>query len=90
MNGEMRCLDDVGMLYQQGRGVPVDLSEAMKWYRQAAANGSDSAMYNVGVLYENGLGVTKDREQALLWYRGAARAGNVEAKRTLKSLGVAE
>jgi TPR repeat protein len=62
----------------------------MKWYRLAAANGSDSAMYNVGVLYENGIGVGKNRDQALVWYRGAARAGNVEAKRTLKSLGVTE
>ncbi len=37
-----------GLSYDQGRGVPKDLSKAAHWYAAAAAQGDDSAQYNLG------------------------------------------
>ena len=47
----------LGVMYENGRGVPQDYDEAVKWYRLAAAQGDAHAQYNLGVMYENGKGV---------------------------------
>lgn len=62
----------LGLLYQEGRGVPQDYATAADWYRRAAEAGSIEAQYNLGNLYEKGLGVPRDPGQALRWFRRAA------------------
>jgi TPR repeat protein len=36
---------NVGNCYFQGSGVQADLDEAMRWYDQAAAQGSENAIF---------------------------------------------
>jgi hypothetical protein len=75
-------------MYQQGQGVDVDFHEALNWFRGAAEDGNDSAMFNLGRAYEDGTGVLVARDQAVLWYRKAAAAGNAEARLRLQRLEV--
>jgi TPR repeat protein len=73
----------LGVLYDNGRGVPQDYVKAEEWYRKAAVQGNASAQYYLGVLYDNGHGVPKDPEKAVEWYRKAADQGNADAKKKL-------
>ncbi|MDA9060739.1 sel1 repeat family protein, partial [Planktomarina temperata] len=38
---------NLGVMYDNGYGVPQDYAEAVKWYRLAAEQGYDSAQYNL-------------------------------------------
>jgi len=40
--GDAGAMNNIGWLYQNGRGVPVDYAEALRWYRQAADLGAAS------------------------------------------------
>ncbi|MGO4885288.1 MAG: tetratricopeptide repeat protein [Bryobacteraceae bacterium] len=66
-------------LYQNGTGVPEDLSESLKWYRRAADLGNETAMNNIGVMYFTGEGVPRDLSEAMTWCRKAADLGNAAA-----------
>jgi TPR repeat protein len=61
--------------YFQGKGVPKDYAEALKWYRKAADQGHALAQNGVGVCYERGCGVLKDYAEAVKWFRKAAELG---------------
>ena len=50
-------------------------SEAIKFYRMAAENGSADAQLTLGNLFFQGTGVTKDYSEAMKWYRLAAQQG---------------
>ncbi len=63
-------------LYRRGRGVPKDLSEAVRWYRKSAEQGYDKAQYNLAKMYEMGMGVPRNYAQALKWYHKAAAQGD--------------
>src|SRR5262245_8301102 len=47
----------VGWMIAHGRGVPVDLAEAGRWYRLAAEQGQFCALTHLGSWYEQGKGV---------------------------------
>ena len=59
-------------MYAEGKGVPQDYQEALKWYRLAAAQGNTPAQYSLGLAYEIGQGVPQDYQEAVKWYRIAA------------------
>ena len=40
----------LGSLYDEGRGVPRDYAEAVKWYHAAAEQGEPQAQFNLGVV----------------------------------------
>jgi TPR repeat protein len=73
-------------MYEKGRGVAKDDSEAVAWYRKAAENGDPQGMNNLGWMCEQGRGVVKDMAKAVAWYRKAALLGNETAKANLKRL----
>ena len=58
--------------YDNGRGVPEDDAEAVRWYRLAAEQGEAAAQSNLGLMYEHGDGVPQDYVEAVRWYRLAA------------------
>ena len=60
--------------------MPQDDTEAVKWYRLAAAQGYDSAQSNLGVMYAKGQGVPQDDAEAMKWYRLAADQGDGRAQ----------
>ena len=74
---------NIGIMYQQGLGVPQSDAEAAKWYRRAAENGHARAQQNLGIMYEEGVGVPQDYLEAAKWYRMSAAGGNVNAKLNL-------
>ena len=41
-------------MYGNGKGVPQDYAEAVKWYRKAAEQGDALAQVNMGIVYHKG------------------------------------
>ena len=76
----------LGVLYNNGRGVPQDYAEALKWYRKAADQGFAAAEFNLGVLHDHGQGVAQDYAEAARWYRSAADQGLALAQFNLGDL----
>ena len=70
--GDAPCQLQIGWHYEEGKGVPRNLSEAMRWYRAAAEQHDPRAAENLGLMYERGKGVAKNCRTAVEWYaRGA-------------------
>jgi len=65
----------LGLMYDNGEGVPQDDTEAVKWYRAAAEQGHPAAQYNVGVAYAEGKGIPKNYAEAHKWFTKAAGQG---------------
>ena len=76
----------LGSMYAEGKGVPQDYREAVKWYRLAAAQGNAPAQYSMGMAYEKGQGVPQDYSEAVKWYRLAAEREDDWAQTRLGSL----
>ncbi len=74
-----------GTLYETGKGVPQDYTQAVYWYRKAAGQNLAIAQYRLGVLYANGVGVPLDKVQAAAWFQMAAAQGYVYAQEMLGS-----
>ncbi len=81
--GDATAQENLGNMYANGRGVPKDDGEAVKWYRKAAEQSSASAQTNLAYMHANGRGVPKDYTQAFMWYRKAADQGFAEAQLSL-------
>ncbi len=73
----------LGVMYEFGKGVPQDHSEAVRWYRLAADQGHDRAQCCLGHMYDSGKGVPQDYSEAVRWYRLAADQGHDEAQCSL-------
>ena len=73
----------LGVIYYNGRGVPRDFIQAMKYYRLAADQGDELAQFNLGLMYLDGEGVPKDDVEAAKWFRLAADQGFARAQRNL-------
>jgi TPR repeat protein len=56
--GYAEAQNNLGWLYQQGKGVKQDDEAAFKWYRLAAKQGNAVAQTNLGSMYENGAACT--------------------------------
>jgi TPR repeat protein len=71
--------NNYALALKRGKGCRQRLSEAVKYYRIAADNGSTVAMHGLGFCYAKGKGVTRDAAEAARWYRRSADAGNTAA-----------
>jgi uncharacterized protein len=70
--GDAPCQLQIGWHHEEGKGVPRNLQEAMRWYRAAADQHDPRAAENLGLMYERGKGVAKNCKTAVEWYaRGA-------------------
>ena len=77
--GDARAQAILGVMYDNGRGVPQDDAEAVKWYRLAAEQSDAWAQNNLGVMYEYGQGLPQNFVASRMWYNLAASAGNEKA-----------
>lgn len=84
--GHPNSAHNIGILYQEGWGVPQDYLAASNWYKQAANAGFAPSQYNLGVLYESGLGVDADFGEALKLYGLAAAQGDDDARIALADI----
>ncbi len=69
----------LGLMYAEGKGVPQDYQEAVRWYRLSAEQGEAGAQFNLGVMYAKGQGLPKDDVLAHMWMNLAAAKGVKEA-----------
>ncbi|MBJ7843696.1 sel1 repeat family protein, partial [Neisseria meningitidis] len=67
---------NLGVIYAEGRGVRQDDVEAVRWFRQAAAQGVAQAQNNLGVMYAERRGVRQDRALAQEWFGKACQNGD--------------
>jgi len=74
---------NLGLLYDNGQGVPKDYGQARQWYEKAAVQGHAEAQVNLGILYDYGRGIPQDFKKAVYWYRLSAKQGNDLAQRRL-------
>ncbi len=70
---------DLGLIYEKGKGVPVDLVKAKELYLKAAEKGHVQAMVQLAGLYFNAGASAKDQEIALDWYKKAAQKDDRDA-----------
>jgi TPR repeat protein len=63
---------NLGLMYDDGKGVPEDDREAVQRYRLAAEQGNADAQGNLGIMYAFGMGVLKDYVYAQMWGNIAA------------------
>ena len=81
--GHAKAQNNLGVMYNRGRGVPQDYAEAVRWYRKAAEQGYANAQLNLSRMYHLGQGLPRDYAQAMKWYRKAAEQGNIQAQNAL-------
>ena len=80
--GHRKAQFKCGELYEWGSSpdVPQDGDEAEKWYRCAAKQGHDEAMFALGRLLYRGVLILQNLPEAEKWLRRAAEEGNVRAQ----------
>ena len=78
--GYANAQTNLGWMYDNGKGVPQNGREAVKWYRLAAEQGYAIAQFNLGVVYATGEGVPENDREAVKWYRLAAEQGDTKAQ----------
>lgn len=65
--GDPAAQSYLGFMFETGRGVPQNYTEAAMWYRRAAEQGDTLAQYSLGLLYDKGQGVPQDIVEANKW-----------------------
>jgi hypothetical protein len=83
--GEAWAAYHLGLIYDDGLGVPRNSRAARTWYEKSAAAGCPSAQLNLGVLLANLPGKRRDLRCAIKLYRLAAARGR---KRAAYNLGL--
>jgi len=78
--GNVEAQFNLGLLYENGLGVPQDGATAALWYRRAAEQNDRMAQAYLGEMYAQGLLLPSDDAQALRWFRRAAERGDVASQ----------
>ena len=76
----------LGAMYAQGRGMPQDPAEAIKWFRKGIAQDNHWAQHNLGYMYSQGYGVPQNYFEAAKWFRKAANQGNADSQCNLGAM----
>ncbi|MBR3664175.1 MAG: sel1 repeat family protein [Desulfovibrio sp.] len=81
--GDAYAMNNLGILYDRGQGVAVDLGRALHWFGLSAKAGNPQGMSNYGWMLDQGRGMDPRPEEAARWYDQSARAGQAEAQYNL-------
>ncbi len=73
--GDADAQFNLGIMYDNGQGVPEDDREAVRWYRLAADQGHAAAQNNLGRKFFQGQGVPRNYVRAYMWTSLAAAQG---------------
>lgn len=72
---------NLGLCFENGKGVDKDLVQAAECYKNAAAQGQSGAIYNLALFYMEGLGgLPKDQQHSLELLKEAAGNGLCKAQ----------
>ena len=78
--GDHAAQNNLGELYESGKGVPQDASLAFSWYARAAEAGFPPGQLNLARLYAAGSGVARNTVSAREWAERARQQGQDRAK----------
>ena len=78
--GHDMAMNNLGMLYRDGRGVPQSDEEAVSWFRKSAEKGNAKAMTNLALMYFKGRGVPRNEAEARRLMQRAAELGDDRAR----------
>ena len=84
--GDPSAAYEVASRFAEGRLVPVNNQEAVRWFDIAAKKGLVPALFRLGTFYEKGIGVKKNLAIARDLYRAAADKGHGKAMHNLAVL----
>jgi TPR repeat protein len=65
--GDLKAQFNIGLMYENGDGVPKNMAKAFEWYERAAERYLPEAQNGLGWLYLNGQGTAKDMRRACVW-----------------------
>ncbi len=77
--GDARAQFYLGVLHENGDGVPEDYGKAREWYEKSAEQGNANAQFYLGLMCAFGRGTPLDIVQAHMWYSLAAENGHARA-----------
>lgn len=80
----------IGRNYLVGKSVPVNKSEAAKWFTKAAEQNYAKAEYELGMLYLRGEGVTQNYQAAFKLMTSAAKRNLADAQFVLGKMHLKE
>jgi len=69
-----------------GQEVDVDVEQALRWYRRAAARGHRRALVTLGERFRDATNVPQNLSRAIMWFELAGRDGHSRASDTLEKL----
>ena len=78
---EIGARQRLGTLYLEGKGVPQNTEEGLKWLNESAEMGDANACFQLGMIYYDGRLIERDYEKALNWYLAAAEEKSAEKDR---------
>lgn len=81
--GDGQAMNNLGILYDQGKGREPDAGQALHWFAMAAKSGNAAGMSNYARMLEQGRGMPANAEEAARWFDIAARQGQPEAQYNL-------
>jgi len=84
--GHLESFNNLGVLYKDGHGVPLDEKRCFICFKKAAEGGLPERLYNLGLLYDQGIGCEMNNDTALDYCRKAAYKGHEKAKKIIQSL----
>ena len=77
--GDASAQNRLGLLYDEGKGVPQDSRQAKEWFEMAAKQEHAGAQVNLGTLYLHGHGAPQSAQMALFWFNRSAEQGDALA-----------
>ncbi|WP_444903074.1 tetratricopeptide repeat protein [Microbulbifer sp. CnH-101-E] len=63
----------MGYSFEMGQNNPVNLSKAIKWYKEASVNNNPRAQHRLGLMYATGNGVPTDFAKTAELFEAAAK-----------------
>ena len=74
---------NLAVSYENGKGIEVNLQEALRLYIKASSLGDVDSMYRAGLFYEQGKTSDKNISLAKQYFQMAAAKNNEDAKKKL-------
>jgi TPR repeat protein len=88
--GDFAAQNNLGELFELGRGVAKDPAQAYGWYQKSAENGFAPAQFNLARLLAFGVGTERNTPEAREWAEKAQAQGVAQAAELLKLIADAE
>lgn len=78
-NGSAHACYELADIYYYGRGLPRDLTAALRYYSRACEQRDDAGCYNAADMYARGEGTAKDRSKAISYFDRGCSLGDTRA-----------